>query len=80
VIVRSLEAGHPVPGAVALVGREMPDPVGTEFGMAADEIAYGATLEQAVERMAERCRHPDLDLFAATVRLQRRPAATSPAS
>jgi tight adherence protein B len=70
VIVRSLEAGHPVPGAVALVGREMSDPVGTEFGMAADEIAYGATLEQAVERMAERCRHPDLDLFAATVRLQ----------
>jgi tight adherence protein B len=72
VIVRSLEAGHPVPSAVALVGREMPDPVGTEFGMAADEIAYGATLEQAIERMAERCRHPDLDLFAATVRLQER--------
>jgi tight adherence protein B len=72
IIVRSLEAGHPVPAAVGLVGREMSDPVGTEFGMAADEIAYGATLEQAVERMAERCRHPDLDLFAATVRLQER--------
>jgi tight adherence protein B len=70
VIVRSLEAGHPVPTAVALVGREMADPVGTEFGMAADEIAYGATLEQAIERMAERCQHPDVDLFAATVRLQ----------
>src|SRR5207253_7363214 len=38
IIVRSLEAGHPVPTAVALVGREMADPVGTEFGMAADEI------------------------------------------
>ena len=70
VIVRSLEAGHPVPAAVSLVGREMGDPIGTEFGMAADEIAYGATLEQAVERMAERCQHPDVDLFAATVRLQ----------
>jgi len=72
IIVRSLEAGHPVPTAVALVGREMADPVGSEFGMAADEIAYGATLEQAVERMAERCQHPDVDLFAATVRLQER--------
>jgi tight adherence protein B len=72
VIVRSLEAGHPVPAAVALVGREMSDPIGTEFGMAADEIAYGATLEQAVERMAERCQHADIDLFAATVRLQER--------
>ena len=72
IVVRSLEAGHPVPTAVSLVGREMTDPIGTEFGMAADEIAYGATLEQAVERMAERCQHPDLDLFAATVRLQER--------
>ena len=70
IIVRSLEAGHPVPAAVSLVGREMGDPIGTEFGMAADEIAYGATLEQSVQRMAERCQHPDVDLFAATVRLQ----------
>lgn len=72
IIVRSLEAGHPVPAAVALVGREMSDPIGTEFGMASDEIAYGATLEQAVERMSDRCQHPDVDLFAATVRLQER--------
>lgn len=72
IIVRSLEAGHPVPTAVALVGREMPDPVGTEFGMAGDEIAYGATLEQAVARIADRCRQPDVDLFAATIRLQER--------
>lgn len=70
VVVRSLEAGHPVPTAVALVGREMADPIGSEFGMAADEIAYGATLEQAVGRMADRCSQPDVDLFAATVRLQ----------
>jgi tight adherence protein B len=72
IVVRSLEAGHPVPTAVSLVGREMPDPLGTEFGMAADEISYGATLEQAVERMAERCQHADVDLFAATIRLQER--------
>lgn len=72
VIVRSLEAGHPVPTAIALVGREMPDPIGSEFGMAADEIAYGATLEQAVAHISERCRHPDIDLFAATIRLQER--------
>jgi tight adherence protein B len=72
IIVRSLEAGHPVPTAIALVGNEMADPIGSEFGMAADEIAYGATLPEAVERMSERCRHADVDLFAATVRLQER--------
>ena len=72
IVVRSLEAGHPVPTAVALVGREMPDPIGSEFGMAADEIAFGSTLEQAVGRMADRCKQVDVDLFAATVRLQER--------
>ena len=29
-------------------------------------------LEQAVAHLAERCRHPDIDLFAATIRLQDR--------
>lgn len=72
IVVRSLEAGHPVPTAVALVGRELPDPIGSEFGMAADEIAYGSTLEQAVGNIAARCKHPDFDLFAATIRLQER--------
>jgi len=72
IITRSLEAGHPVPTAIALVGKEMADPIGSEFGMSADEIAYGATLSQAVERMSDRCQHPDVDLFAATVRLQER--------
>ena len=72
IIVRSLEAGHPVPTAIALVGRELADPIGSEFGMAADEISYGATLQEAVDRVAERCQHPDVDLFAATVRLQER--------
>lgn len=72
IIVRSLEAGHPVPVSIALVGKEMADPIGSEFGMTADEIAYGATMSQAIERMADRCRHADVDLFAATVRLQER--------
>src|SRR5436190_1189471 len=67
VVVRSLEAGHPVPTAIDLVGKEMPDPIGSEFGMMADEIAFGSTLQQAVGRMSDRCRHPDMDLFAATV-------------
>jgi tight adherence protein B len=61
-----------VPTAISLVGREMSDPIGSEFGMASDEISYGATLEQAIGRMAERSQHPDVDLFAATVRLQAR--------
>ncbi|MCR9270762.1 MAG: type II secretion system F family protein [Hyphomonadaceae bacterium] len=69
-IVRSLQAGHPVPTAIALVGKETPDPLGTEFGLAADEISFGSSLEQATQKMAERTEHPDIRLFSAIVRLQ----------
>ncbi|HXW48995.1 MAG TPA: type II secretion system protein F, partial [Xanthobacteraceae bacterium] len=31
IIVRSLRAGHPVPIAITMVGREMADPIGSEF-------------------------------------------------
>lgn len=72
IVCRSLEAGHPVATAVALVAREMPDPIGTEFGMAADEVSYGMSLTNAVQRMAERAGDPDVELFSATVRLQDR--------
>ncbi|MEZ5954596.1 MAG: type II secretion system F family protein [Hyphomonas sp.] len=67
---RSLEAGHPVATAISLVAKEMPDPIGTEFGMAADEVSYGMSLTNAVQRMADRAGDPDVELFAATVRLQ----------
>jgi tight adherence protein B len=72
VIVRSLSAGHPVPVALNLVGREMPDPIGSEFGIAADEIGFGAGVATAIQRMAERIDHEDFSLFAAMIRLQER--------
>ncbi|MBC6436303.1 hypothetical protein FM036_46305 [Nostoc sp. HG1] len=47
IIVRSLKAGHPLPIAINLVAREMPDPIGTEFGMVGDELSFGLDLETA---------------------------------
>lgn len=70
VIVRSLKAGHPVPVAIDLVAREMPDPIGSEFGMASDEITYGTELGKAIQRLADRVGHADFDMLAATIRLQ----------
>ena len=43
--------GHPVPIAIAMVGREMADPIGSEFGMVSDEITYGADLEAAMQNL-----------------------------
>jgi tight adherence protein B len=34
IMVRSLQAGHPISAAMTLVTKEMPDPIGTEFGIA----------------------------------------------
>jgi len=70
VIVRSLRAGHPVPVAIDLVAREMSDPIGSEFGMAGDEITYGTELGSSIQRMSDRIGHGDFDMLAATVRLQ----------
>ncbi len=70
VIVRSLKAGHPVPTALGLVGREMPDPVGTEFGLTIDEMTFGLEMPRALENMAGRVGIPDLALLVTAVSIQ----------
>src|SRR6188508_15103 len=70
IIVRSLRAGHPVPVAVALVAQELPDPIGTEFGIAADEITYGADVETAMRNLYFRAGQEDLPLFVTAVSIQ----------
>jgi tight adherence protein B len=70
IIVRSLRAGHPVPIAIAMVGREMPDPIGSEFGMVSDEVTYGADLETAMRNLYGRIGSDDLPLFVTAVAIQ----------
>jgi len=70
IIVRSLRAGHPVPIAITMVGREMADPIGSEFGVVADEITYGADLETAMRNLYSRLGSDDLPLFVTAVAIQ----------
>jgi tight adherence protein B len=70
IIVRSLRAGHPVPIAVNMVARELPDPIGSEFGLVADEITYGADLETAMRNLYSRVGQDDLPLFVTAVAIQ----------
>jgi tight adherence protein B len=70
IIVRSLRAGHPVPIAISMVAREMADPVGTEFGIVADEITYGADLETGMRNLYFRIGQDDLPLFVTAVAIQ----------
>ena len=70
IIVRSLRAGHPVPIAISMVAREMPDPIGSEFGMVSDEITFGADLETALRNLYFRIGQEDLPLFVTAVAIQ----------
>src|SRR5262249_13722652 len=67
---RSLRAGHPVPVAISMVAREMADPIGTEFGVVADEITYGADLETGMRNLYFRIGQEDLPLFVTAVAIQ----------
>jgi len=69
-IVRSLKAGHPVPTAIKMVAREMPDPISTEFGMIADEVSYGSDLVTAIKAMQDRVDYEDLPLFVTAISIQ----------
>jgi tight adherence protein B len=70
IIIRSLRAGHPVPVAVSMVGQEMKDPIGSEFGIVSDEITYGADLETAMRNLYGRIGSDDLPLFVTAVAIQ----------
>jgi tight adherence protein B len=70
ILVRSLKAGHPILSAIRLVGRELPDPIGSEFGILADEITYGLDLESALNNLAGRVGQEDLTLVVIAAGIQ----------
>jgi tight adherence protein B len=69
-MVRSLRVGHPMNAAIGIVAREMMDPLGTEFGLIADEATYGMPITDALDRMAARVPVPDLRFLAIAMNIQ----------
>jgi len=70
IMVRSLRAGHPVPTALGLVSRELADPIGTEFGLAVDEMTYGLDLPSALQNVSRRVGLQDLRFLVVAVMIQ----------
>ena len=70
IFVRGLRAGHPVAAALDLLTHEMSDPIGSEFGIVTDEVAYGADLRDALHNMANRCDLDDLRMFVVSLSVQ----------
>ena len=69
-MVRSLRVGHPFSSALAIVAKEVPDPLGTEMGVIADESTYGRDVGEALKSMAERLDIQDLRFLAVAVSIQ----------
>jgi tight adherence protein B len=70
VFVRGLRAGHPIAAALDLLTQEMPDPIGSEFGLVIDEVTYGADLRDALQGMAERWDLEDMRMFVVSLSVQ----------
>ena len=70
VFVRGLRAGHPIAAALELLTVEMPDPIGSQFGIAVDEVTYGAELRDALQSMAERWDLDDMRMFVVSLSIQ----------
>lgn len=70
VFVRGLRAGHPIAAALDLLTVEMPDPIGSQFGIVVDEVTYGADLRDALQNMAERWEMDDMKMFVVSLSVQ----------
>ncbi|MDF1619689.1 type II secretion system F family protein [Pseudothioclava nitratireducens] len=69
-MVRSLRVGHPFASAIQAVAKEIPDPLGSEFGIIADEAAYGRNVADSIRDLAERLDMQDLRFLAVAVSIQ----------
>ncbi|MBI1274743.1 hypothetical protein GC177_02080 [bacterium] len=69
-VVRSVRAGHPFSAAMHMIAENMEPPVSTEFKQVLDEVAYGRTVSDALNRMAERVNVPDVRFFVVVINVQ----------
>lgn len=70
VFVRGLRAGHPVAAALDLLTVEMPQPIGSEFGIVVDEVTYGSEMRDSLQSMAERWDSADMRMFVVSLSVQ----------
>ena len=70
-LTRSLRAGHGLGSGFHLVGEELEDPIGTEFGLVAEEVRFGLDMRDALDNLTRRVDNQDLPYFTTAVLIQR---------
>ncbi len=69
-MARGLKVGHPLQTSLAAVANEMPDPIGTEFGIVVDQVSFGDELVEAFNEFADRLNQEDVHYLATAIAIQ----------
>lgn len=70
-LVRSVRVGLPIAEAISIGGRDLRDPIGTEFARMSNSIRLGRTFEEAMWEVADRVELPEFNFFATSLAVQR---------
>lgn len=69
-MARGLRVGHPLNTSIGAVANDMPDPIGTEFGIVYDQVNFGDDLTDAMQEFAERVELEDVNYLSASIGIQ----------
>jgi len=69
-LVSSLRSGYGMNQALKLVTQEMPSPSREEYGRVAQELAFGYSLRESLDRLVERTGSEDLELVVTAIKVQ----------
>ncbi|MCK9992429.1 MAG: tight adherence protein B [Alphaproteobacteria bacterium] len=70
VVVRGVKAGLPIGECMAIIARESPDPLGSEFRTLVEGQKLGVSLTSGLERMMERMPSTELNFFVIVLTIQ----------
>lgn len=69
-MARGLKVGHPLNTSLQAVADEMPDPIGSEFGIVVDQVSFGDELTEAIRDLADRLDQEDVHYMATAIAIQ----------
>jgi tight adherence protein B len=70
-VTRSMRSGHSLIAGFQMVGEELADPIGTEFGVVAEEVRLGLELRDALANLMRRVDNDNLPYLTTAVLIQR---------
>jgi tight adherence protein B len=70
IIVRGVKTGLPLVDCLRIAGRELPDPLRSEFARMVEQQSHGLSVAEAVDRFAERVPLTEANFFAIVIGLQ----------